>query len=138
MEFRDESEAEHRICSLDNLAVGETYAFDPPLHVAIVNITSKHRLGNPPSLRRPNFLQEDMRSYGVRKGTLISKSEWKGNDATGTFACESRFRNDTTGQAETVRYTAICKFSRRSAEGIRVEVRKLVQDTVSGEGQSDE
>lgn len=116
------------ICSLVALEVDQVYTFNPPLDVAIVTINSKHQLGGRKS-RHPKFLEKDMLANGVSRGRLIYKSEFDASGkATGTFSCEAKFHNDTTGMMETVHYTATCKFSQRAVEGIRVLVRRQVQD----------
>ncbi len=126
----DNAREQPKICSLDSLKIGQTYAFDPPLDIADITIISKHNLGGPKA-RHPNFLKEDIKVHGVSRGQLIYKSEYTSEGkASGTFACEAKFHNRITGQMEVARYTTICKFSRQSAEGIQVQIRKLIDQNL--------
>lgn len=124
-------DAAQLICSLDSLEVGQSYKFNPPLHVATVSITSKHRLKE--GYRHPNFLQNDIRTGGIREGKLISKTGFNEDGvAIGTFACKCRFRNSHTNQTEDVSYTVTSKFSRAGTDGIRVSVQQAVKETMEG------
>jgi hypothetical protein len=128
MESPRREEQQCKICSLDGLAVGNSYSFDPPLDIAVVRITSKHRLGLGEP-RHPNFLAENIRTNGVSNGKLINKSDYDASgEATATFSCEATFDNRHTKKVETIRYSATCKFSRRAVEGTQVQVRELVQE----------
>lgn len=124
-----ESEPHKKICSLDNLEVGKSYTFYPPLDAAVVTFTSKHQFehGKP---RHPTFLGHKLLEEGVSAGKLINKSEFdESNNATATFLCEAQFLNGFTGKEETVIYSATCKFSRDAANGIRINVCKTEPET---------
>ncbi len=119
------------ICSLNALDVGEPYTFDPPLHIAAVTFTTKHRTrhGN----RHPNFLKDDIIARGLVSGTLIRKGEFR-DCKTGTFTCEAKFHNTHTDEFEVARYTVVSKFSdEQVVGGTTVDVRHAVDETMRRE-----
>lgn len=115
-----------KICRLDDLGIGQEYSFDPPLDIADVTILSEHLVMTQGKKvrRKPNFLKDALQQKGLKKGTLIGKGECK-DAKTGTFRCTTLFSNTTTGQKETLTYTALCKFSSERVVGIEVIVRNL-------------
>lgn len=119
----------YKICSLDQLEVGKSYTFDPPLDTALVVFNSKHQSRHG-ELRHPAFLGSKLIEKGVSSGKLINKSEFdESNNATATFLCEAQFLNGFTGKEETVIYSATCKFSRDAANGIRINVCRTEAET---------
>lgn len=125
----EQRESAPLICRLDDLVEGESYTFNPPLHIAIVTMISKHATNK--GYRHPNFMKRKIEYNGLKQGKLIRKGEISGH-RTGTFTCEARFYNTYTKTMETMQYTVICKFSREQVvQGTVVDVRRAIDDAMS-------
>lgn len=118
-----------RICSLNDIQIGETYRFDPPLAIVSVTMQSQHRLSG--YTGHADFLKDEIFDRGLVKGTLVHITDVTADERRGYFSCEAKFYNQTTEQHEVCCYTASCKFRKETIKsGIIVDVRKLAKDTL--------
>lgn len=121
------------IADIDDMLVGESYTFDPPLPICEVSFLSKHSLGGSGRSRyqgRPNFLKDDIKLKGLVSGKLITKSPQPDGKVIGIFGDQQcRFYNETTDATEVARYTVNVRFSKESAEGIEVNIERIIKET---------
>lgn len=119
------------VVNLDEMQLQQTYTFSPPMHIANVSMVSKHFMGNPPSMRHANFLQNDIREAGLREGQLVYINETeKPGYRIPVFACQARFHNRTTGKMEIARYTVSCKVKREAVDGIKIHIQQKIDQTL--------
>ena len=113
--------------SVDELEIGKTYTFNPPLHIATVDFTTKVETSH--GLRHPNFLAEEIIAAGLSKGEFICLNK-PDEDGTrcGVFVFTYTFFNTYTNERETVSGTAGVKFSKKTGpEAVPTKVTEVAQ-----------
>ena len=125
-----EQNAEHqealpKICSIDQMTVGQSYTFDPPLDIFEI-LRGGRKL--------PADLKQTLKNRGLREGMLVAITPQSDGRTIGVFHCTIPVKDVETQATQDITYRAQCVFSPDKAKGIVVDVRQQTGEILRDKG----